>query len=933
MDDATLSRALLEAAQRLQALGAGHDETARALAHLSDALNALRLHIPATFAADDLDASPAPATNPPLAPSRPPSAPASAASGDGEDTFDTFDPDAPDASPDASPDALDQRRPATLVEDPALLQAALGARPPPGVTPVGKPVAPPAQQLQPPLPPHSPQISRLEPGSELGRGGMGRVVEAFDPLLQRRVAVKFLLDPQRVTPRRMSRFVAEAQITAQLDHPNIVPVHEFGMSPTGDVYLIMKRVRGRSLRDVLLALRVGDQRARAQWDRYKLLRAFWHVCQALAYAHGRGVLHRDLKPDNIMLGDFGEVYVMDWGVARLIGQPELLPELSAPYTTQHSQIRRVTGPSTLDGASIGTPGYMSPEQIEGLLDQLTPASDIWSMGAILYELLTLRPAFDAPTALEILVRSASYATPPDPAAAASASDPVPAELSRICAKALARAPADRYPDATALGAAVAAFLDGTDRRAAAERELEAALRRRLDLDAAEHAILEVQAAADALTGFFPPHASLADKAPLRALQDQLDNLRLARARALQDTLNACERALSQDPDHAPSRKLLTDLYWRRLYDAEAAYDRASASLHASRIALYGTLSDRLLLEGSGHLSLDTTPPRAHVTGQRVRRQGLLWSLDEPQVLGPTPLRRVPLPMGAYLLTITHPADGSVTRYPIHITRTHHWDAGAVPLLTAAEVGPGFVYIPPGPCALGGDPAAVNALPATDADLPGFLIAARPVSVAEYLGFLNDLLTTQGVEAAYARAPRHTPTGGQRWPLPPEGAPLSLPRVDDDGDLWDPALPITSISWNDALAFCRWASARDATRYNLPTEAQWEKASRGVDRRIFPWGDRFDPTLCKMRLSRPGRPQLEPIAAFPTDCSPYGVLDVAGSARDWCADLAFNGDPDRRPTRGGAWLDEPHLCRLAARQGFPSAFVSIDIGFRLAKPLP
>jgi serine/threonine protein kinase/formylglycine-generating enzyme required for sulfatase activity len=897
MDDATLSMALFEAAQRLQRLGGPHAQTAHSIAQLSDALKALRLNIPATHAVDG--------------------------------AYDTFD---PDLQPDLG-------RHATMVEDPALLAAALAARPDGDTVHVAGHD----------LPPPNPQINRLEPGVELGRGGMGRIVEAFDPLLQRRVAVKFLLEPQKVTPRRLSRFIAEAQITAQLDHPNIVPIHEFGLSEAGDVYLIMKRVRGRSLHELVLALRLGDKQTRAEWDRHKLLRAFWYICQALAYAHGRGVLHRDLKPDNIMLGDFGEVYVMDWGVAKVMGQPELLPELSAAIapsftpsaqaqssrhslhtqSTQHSQIRRIGGPSTLDGASIGTPGYMSPEQTEGHFEQLTPASDIWSLGAILYELLTLLPAFDAPSAMEVIIKAASYTTPPDPSAVALA-DPIPQELAQICTKALAHAPADRYRDALALAQAIESFLDGSNRRAAAEQQLEAALRRWVDFHALDRAHLRAQAAADTLRGFFAPHTSREEKAPLLALQDQLDDLNLQRARAQQDTINACERALSQDPNHIPSRKLLTEVYWHRLHTAEATRDRAAAHLHAGRIALYGAYSDRMLLEGTGRLSLATSPAGAAVMCQRIRRQGLTWTLEPGEALGVTPLSRVPLPMGAYLLTITHPADGAVTCYPIHITRTHHWDAGTLPLLTAAEVGEGFVYVPEGPYLRGGDPAAIGALPADTHHLAGFLISARPVSVSEYLAFLNDVAASEGFEAAWARAPRHTPAGGQRWPLPADGAPISVPRVDDDGDLWDPTWPITSISWNDALTFCRWRSARDGVPYTLPTEDQWEKAARGVDGRAFPWGDRFDATLCKMRLSRAGRPTPEPIAAFPTDRSPYGVLDMAGSTRDWCVDPSFNGDPDRRTLRGGSWLDEPYQCRLASRIGMPPWLVSPDIGFRLVK---
>ena len=166
---------------------------------------------------------------------------------------------------------------------------------------------------------HLVSLGRFQLHAELGRGGMGRVLEARDPELRRSVAVKVIIDPSRVTEAQLARFVAEAQITSQLEHPNIVPVYDMGATSTGEVYFVMKKVEGRSLRQVLTALRDGDEATTAEFPRTKLLHAFIQVCNAVAYAHDRGVLHRDLKPDNVMLGPFGEVLLMDWGLARLVG--------------------------------------------------------------------------------------------------------------------------------------------------------------------------------------------------------------------------------------------------------------------------------------------------------------------------------------------------------------------------------------------------------------------------------------------------------------------------------------------------------------------------------------------------------------------------------------------------------------------------------------
>jgi len=152
-------------------------------------------------------------------------------------------------------------------------------------------------------------LGRFQVLSELGRGGMGRVIEARDPELRRAVAVKVVLDPRAITPAQIARFVAEAQITGQLQHPNIVPVYEMGLSDDGQLFFVMKKVEGRSLRDVLDGLALGEDTGHS---RTRLLHAFIQVCNAVAYAHDRSILHRDLKPANIMLGSFGEVLLMDW---------------------------------------------------------------------------------------------------------------------------------------------------------------------------------------------------------------------------------------------------------------------------------------------------------------------------------------------------------------------------------------------------------------------------------------------------------------------------------------------------------------------------------------------------------------------------------------------------------------------------------------------
>ncbi|MCA9672516.1 MAG: serine/threonine protein kinase [Myxococcales bacterium] len=257
---------------------------------------------------------------------------------------------------------------------------------------------------------------RLRPGEELGRGATGTVLRGTDVKLRRDVALKVTRLPRGELPTQLfARFVEEAQITAQLEHPNVVPVHDFGTDPEGHAYFSMKLVRGQSLEEILARRRAGDPATVSEFGLRRLLDVFLTVCNAIEYAHAHGVIHRDLKPANIMVGDFGEVLVMDWGIAKLIGRDE--PAASLGMTGEHplsestasktggdiSSVREdAKALATQHGMVLGTPAYMSPEQARGL--ELDGRSDIYSLGVILYEILCGRVPFDSPDPVDAVSR-------------------------------------------------------------------------------------------------------------------------------------------------------------------------------------------------------------------------------------------------------------------------------------------------------------------------------------------------------------------------------------------------------------------------------------------------------------------------------------------------------------------------------------------------
>jgi serine/threonine-protein kinase len=229
----------------------------------------------------------------------------------------------------------------------------------------------------------------LEVGELLGRGGMGEVRACVDARLGRELALKA---STALDAPAQARFVREARIQGQLEHPGMVPVHELGLDAKGQPYFTMKRVRGVTLAEVLRRLAQGEAATVARFPRRKLLAAVVSVAQTVDFAHTRGVMHRDVKPANVMLGDFGEVYLLDWGLAKVVHQP-----VDSEVITANGE---VAAGATLAGAVMGTPGYMAPEQARG--QEATPASDVWALGSLLFEVLTQTPlivARDAPSAL------------------------------------------------------------------------------------------------------------------------------------------------------------------------------------------------------------------------------------------------------------------------------------------------------------------------------------------------------------------------------------------------------------------------------------------------------------------------------------------------------------------------------------------------------
>lgn len=305
---------------------------------------------------------------------------------------------------------------------------------------------------------------------KVGQGSMGEVFRVWDGDLRRTLAMKILsrgfgrLNTDQYE-RTLTRFVAEAQVTSQLDHPSIVPVHDFGVSPDGLAYFTMKLVKGRELRHVIDELHAESGNG---WTMHRVLGLVHKACEAMSYAHHKGVLHRDLKPTNVMVGRYGAVYVMDWGLARILGSDHedvLLADgdITLRVTSDRDGMLREAGidqNATRKGASVGTPAYMAPEQAGGGGEAIDERADVYGIGAILYHVASGRPPYTEPgkrTPVQTVLFKLQQGPPPSIDTVAPGA---PAELRAIVRTAMARAPEARFQTMEQLANELAAFLEG-----------------------------------------------------------------------------------------------------------------------------------------------------------------------------------------------------------------------------------------------------------------------------------------------------------------------------------------------------------------------------------------------------------------------------------------------------------------------------------------
>jgi formylglycine-generating enzyme required for sulfatase activity/serine/threonine protein kinase len=810
-----------------------------------------------------------------------------------------------------------------------------------------------------------PATSRYAIQGEVARGGMGAILRVWDEDLRRNLAMKVVLGQEgktsgqtpAVESRVLDRFLEEAQVTSQLEHPGIVPVHELGIDAQGRVFFTMRLVSGRDLERIFGLVREGQE----NWTQTRAVGVVLKICEAMAYAHDKGVLHRDLKPANVMVGRFGEVYVMDWGLARVLGREDTrdlrprtqaLTDSSHVVSTDRLDARQSSPLHTMDGDVVGTPAYMSPEQARGDLATMGPASDVYAVGAILYHLLAGHMPYAPPQAdgalpgmIEVWQRV--RAGSPEPLEQRAPESP--AELIAICEKAMAREPKDRYASMQELADDLRAYLEGRVVRAyetGAVAEFKKWVVRNKAL-----AVTTLVALLLILVGTTTASLVLANKneelglanvaskkSELRATQNAAIAeeratriLRLSDIKRLQDLTRQADTLWPAHPENAPALETWTrqakDLL-TRLPEHRAALEElrqralpptaaeAPGEGEARKSWEFSATEDRWQHDTQAELVANLeafADPKTGLLGEVERRLDFARTVGERTVDGPQ--ARALWSVGAAAIGTSARYGGLVVHPQIGLLplgqdphsglwEFAHLQTGTPPvrdpqtgeLALTEDSGLVFVLIPGGTFSMGAqgiDAAAPNYDPEAQPDES----PVRFVTLAPF--FLSKYELTQG---QWLRTTGKNPS-------------IYGPSSEFDGKQGNLLHPVEQVSWTE----CAQVLARLGLQ--LPTEAQWEYAARAGT--ATPWWTGAErnslegaANLCDRAAKRVGAtwpgiddwPELDdgfavhaPVDAYRPNA--FGLHNVHGNVWEWCRDAfapygvepgAFDGERKADP---------------------------------------
>ncbi len=768
--------------------------------------------------------------------------------------------------------------------------------------------------------------------SELGRGAMGVVYLARQLSLQRVVALKVLYPHLSSVERSVERFRREARSAAKLRHPAICPVYAVG-EERGLHFFAMAFVDGRNLAQELELER--KRRSGAALDEANASLAFSpqrsyetqvaelvaQVAEALHYAHQQGVVHRDVKPQNILVGRDGRLYLADFGLAKDRDDPAL----------------------SRTGEIAGTLFYMSPEQAGGRREELDARTDVFSLGVVLYELLALRRPFEGESSQQLMLRIAT-AQPPslrglNPAA--------PRDLETICLHALEKSPGKRYRDAREFALDLRRFLAHQSIVARPPSRAELIGRRiaqqRRALTAAGLAVLAVSAVNWVRSDLQARESGRGALSELERIDierafAEFDGHQLRRALDLAERARAQGSALSREEREtyervsrqirervtplaeqamaeiaevrARQRAELAESPWREFSSQPSdersrlmsAYDALNLAAVVGDVAGVEELRLARLNAASPRISVRTDTPGARVSLRRIGVEGP----GAPEFLGFTPIERAPVALGAYRIVVEAP-EGRFAELTRLFDRPYHEFQLLARPRAVEEVRAGMVRVEAGAVRYRAFEDGEESL--SDGQLEYDLWIDRcEVSNADYRRFVED-------------------TG---HPAPPYWA--------DESDFERIArLPVVAVRWSDALLYAEWAGKR------LPTALEWQVAARGRQGAAYPWGDGGDLRASRAKLlgAPHGQPKyyfehVEVVESLPEAASPYGLLRTLDNVSEWCSD--FSRSDSTRPAllydfaqrMGGSFASEPSTTSLGVIYTSETDKLMLHVGLRCAK---
>lgn len=801
--------------------------------------------------------------------------------------------------------------------------------------------------------------------STIGIGGVGAVFSAREPGLNREVALKILRPQYRNQSERIESFIREARTTAQIDHPNIVPVHRVGVFSDVGVYFSMKRVEGETLRAILRKLEENRPGYRRKYNLRRMIEIYISVCNGVAFAHRHGILHCDLKPGNIMVGDYGEVLVMDWGMAHY--RPELDQGGDRAKMDLALGDSLSTKGKTSGGELGGTPAFMAPELLSGEDVQPTELSDIYGLGAILYTILTWKSApFDVNLGQQKLMEAAARGQFVLPRKAAHREQPIPLELEAICLKAMSRDRKRRYQHVGELLTDVHNYLDGFPVTAYSPTfvyRLAKLIRRHPMIPSTLMAAMLTWGGYYAFTliSNFSQSASLISLAEYNFGRAREYNLMASRtARLLQGEprednpdrerylLNELDRQIAETGNGYNSALELISRSWELGVNAPLM-DRMVQEIFRSTLELYLQIGDDYQLKkalsqfrGRWGTIFKKAQVQNSALAQLVRQidsqNGYLllttssmpdWSVSitnldgtpvskADKTLEALPLNdaiRIQLASGSYLLKFCQKG-GDVFWMPVivHIARENQ-----LKIELPRRIPTGMMYIPGGEFQhqVKSDYSGVGNI-----YLKPYFIRKYEVTFGEYLEFWNSLSDPELRKRCLGWYRFDSNSGGRR-PIWNEQGVLNSP--------FSPELPVVGISGEAAMEYCRWLGQKLDCTIRLPTQYEWEKAARGVDGRIYVWGDTYQSKLALLNDNPQSNryPVGAPPGSFPGDVSLFGILDLTGNVREFVCNT--NAGNPVFWAGGGSSITGPEQAKCTEFHYLNAS--ADDVGFRYVMEFP